>query len=100
MDRKVQFDFIAHDLGDDDFGPEIEALGGRVFRLPFLSRAGMSGYVRLVRDILQKTALAAVHAHTEYQAGFVALAAHQAGVPVRICHAHADTRYVHSPLFL
>jgi hypothetical protein len=43
VDReKVQFDFIAHDLGDDDFGPEIEALGGRVFRLPFLSRAAMS----------------------------------------------------------
>jgi glycosyltransferase EpsF len=61
----------------------------------------MSGYVRLVRDILQKNGpYAAVHAHTEYQAGFVALAAHQAGVPVRICHAHADTRYVHSPLFL
>ncbi|MGI5919606.1 MAG: glycosyltransferase [Christensenellales bacterium] len=102
VDReKVQFDFIAHDLGDDDFGPEIEALGGRVFCLPFLSRAGMSGYVRLVRDILQKNGpYAAVHAHTEYQAGFVALAAHQAGVPVRICHAHADTRYVHSPLFL
>jgi len=99
--EKVQFDFIAHDLGDDDFGPEIEALGGRVFRLPFLSQAGMSGYVRLVREILQKNGpYAAVHAHTEYQAGFVALAAHQAGVPVRICHAHADTRYVRSPLFL
>ncbi len=92
VDReKVQFDFIAHDLGDDDFGPEIEALGGRVFCLPFLSRAGMSGYVRLVREILEKNGpYAAVHAHTEYQAG----------VPVRICHAHADTRYVHSPLFL
>jgi len=102
VDReKVQFDFIAHDLGSDDFGPEIEALGGRVFRLPFLSRAGMAGYVRLVREILDKNGpYAAVHAHTEYQAGFVALAAHQAGVPVRICHAHADTRYVRSPLFL
>ncbi|NLT97883.1 MAG: glycosyltransferase family 1 protein, partial [Christensenellaceae bacterium] len=99
--EKVQFDFIAHDLGSDDFGPEIEALGGRVFRLPFLSRAGMAGYVRLVREILDKNGpYAAVHAHTEYQAGFVALAAHQAGVPVRSCHAHADTRYVRSPLFL
>ena len=102
VDReRLQFDFIAHDLGDDDFGPEIEALGGRVFRLPFMSQAGMAGYVRLVREILQKYGpYAAVHAHTEYQAGFVSLAAHQAGVPVRICHAHADTRYVRSPLFL
>jgi glycosyltransferase EpsF len=99
--EKLQFDFIAHDLGADDFGPEIEALGGRVFRIPFLSEAGMSGFVRLVRDIMEKNGpYAAVHAHTEYQAGFVALAARQAGVPVRVCHAHADTRHIRSPLFL
>ena len=102
VDReKLQFDFIAHDLGADDFGPEIEALGGRVFRIPFLSQAGMSGFVRLVRDILEKNGpYIAVHAHTEYQAGFVARAARQAGVPVRVCHAHADTRYIRSPFFL
>ena len=102
LDReKIQFDFVAHDLGSDDFGPEIEFMGGRVFRIPFLSEAGMTGFVRLVRDIIEINGpYAAVHAHTDYQAGFSALAAWQAGVPVRICHAHSDTRNIHSPVFL
>jgi glycosyltransferase EpsF len=102
LDRsRIQFDFVAHDLGDDDFGPEIEAMGGRVFRIPFLSEAGMSGFVRIIRAILKSNGpYAAVHAHTDYQAGFCALAAWQAGVPIRICHAHSDTRNIHAPLFL
>ena len=102
LDREqIQFDFVAHELGDDDFGAEIEQLGGRVFRIPFLSKAGMSGFVRQIRDIIELHGpYAAVHAHTDYQSGFCALAAKQAGVPVRICHAHSDTRYIRSPLFV
>ncbi len=98
--EQIQFDFVAHELGDDDFGAEIERLGGRVFRIPFLSEAGMSGFVRQIRGIIETHGpYAAVHAHTDYQSGFCALAARQAGVPVRICHAHSDTRYIRSPLF-
>lgn len=102
LDREtIQFDFVAHDLGDDDFGEEIKSLGGRVFRIPFLSEAGMTGFVRHIRDFIKTHGpYAAVHAHTDYQSGFCALAARQAGVPIRICHAHSDTRGIRSPLFL
>ncbi len=102
LDREqIQFDFVAHELGDDDFGAEIEQLGGRVFRIPFLSESGMSGFVRQIRGIIEQHGpYAAIHAHTDYQSGFCALAAKQAGVPIRICHAHSDTRYIRSPLFV
>ena len=102
LDREqIQFDFVVHELGNDDFGPEIEQLGGCVFRIPFLSQAGMSGFVRQIRQIIETHGpYAAVHAHTDYQAGFSAMAAKQAGVPIRICHAHSDTRYIRSPLFV
>ena len=102
LDREmIQFDFVAHDLGNDDFGAEIERLGGRVFRIPFLSETGMPGFIRQIRQIIETHGpYAAVHAHTDYQAGFSAMAAKQAGVPIRICHAHSDTRYIHSPLFV
>ena len=101
LDREIiQFDFVAHELGDDDFDAEIEQLGGRVFRIPFLSEAGMSGFVRQIRGIIEQHGpYTAVHAHTDYQSGFCALAAKQAGVPIRLCHAHSDTRYIRSPLF-
>ncbi len=98
---KLQFDFVAHDLGDDDFGDEITRLGGRVFRVPFLSQAGMPGFVRLIRRIISDNGpYAAVHAHTDYQGGFSAWAAKQSGIPIRICHAHSDTRSILSPVFL
>lgn len=98
---RFQFDFVAHDLGSDDFGAEIESLGGRVFRIPFLSEAGMHGFTALIYDIIRQNGpYAAVHAHTDYQAGFSAKAAAKAGVPVRICHAHSDTRGIHDPVFL
>jgi glycosyltransferase EpsF len=99
--HKLQFDFVAHNLGDDDFGDEISRLGGKVFRVPFLSEAGMPGFVRLIRGIISDNGpYAAVHAHTDYQGGFSAMAAKQAGVPIRICHSHSDTRAIISPVFL
>ena len=98
---KLQFDFVAHNLGDDDFDDEISRLGGKVFRVPFLSEAGMPGFVRLIRGIISDNGpYAAVHAHTDYQGGFSAMAAKQAGVPIRICHSHSDTRSIISPVFL
>ena len=102
MDRsKVQFDFVAHDLGEDDLGEEIRRLGGRVFRVPLLSKVGIGPFVRIIRGVIKEHGpYAAVHTHTDYQGGFSALAAKQAGVARRICHAHLDTRGMHSPLFL
>ncbi len=98
---KLQFDFVAHELGSRDFDAEIASLGGRVFRVPFLSEAGIPGFVRLIREIIRNNGpYAAIHAHTDYQTGFCALAARQAGVPIRICHAHSDTRDIHSPVFM
>lgn len=32
-----------------------------------------------------------MHAHTDFQSGFIALAARLAGVPVRICHSHSTS---------
>jgi glycosyltransferase EpsF len=98
IDREeLQFDFIVHDIGSDDLGAEIESLGGRVFRIPLLTKTGISGFVQTVRNIIEQNGpYAAVHAHTDYQGGFSALAAKQAGVPVRVCHAHSDTRVFRS----
>lgn len=102
IDReKLQFDFVAHDLGEDDLGPEIELLGGRVFKVPLLSKVGMSRFVDIIYDVIvQNGPYIAVHTHTDYQGGFSAKAAKKAGVQRRVCHAHLDTRGMRSPVFL
>jgi len=102
MDReRVLFDFVAHDLGEDDLGGEIRRLGGRVFCVPLLSRVGIRKFVRIILGVIEENGpYAAVHTHTDYQGGFSALAAKKAGVARRICHAHLDTRKMRSPVFL
>ena len=95
----LQFDFIVHDLGQDDFGDEIAQMGGRVFRVPLLSQAGVPQFVQMVYKIIRQNGpYIAIHAHTDYQGGFSAMAAKKAGVPIRICHAHTNFTTLHAPL--
>ena len=102
IDREqLQFDFVVHDLGEDDFGSEITQMGGRVFRVPLLSRVGLLKFTGIIEDIIMKNGpYIAVHTHTDYQGGISAMAAKKAGVPIRICHAHTDTRPLRSWIFL
>lgn len=93
----VQFDFIVHDIGDDDFGEQITRMGGRVFRIPLLSKVGIPKFLKIVYDIMmQNGPYMAVHTHTDFQGGFFAKVAKKAEIPVRICHAHTDSRPMHS----
>ena len=98
IDRdKLQFDFIVHDLGNDDFGDEIARMGGKVFRIPLLSKSGITPFLNTLRDIMtQNGPYIAVHTHTDFQGGFFAKVAKKAGIPLRICHAHTDNRPMHS----
>ncbi|MED1739277.1 glycosyltransferase family 1 protein [Bacillus swezeyi] len=98
--RHVQFDFISHREETCDYDPEIITRGGRVFYVPSIGRSGLLAYIKNIRDILiEKGPYSAVHAHTDFQTGFAALAAKLAGVPVRICHSH-NTAWKPNPRLL
>ncbi|WP_035423724.1 glycosyltransferase family 1 protein [Bacillus sp. UNC438CL73TsuS30] len=90
IDRsKVQFDFISHNKEKSAYDDEILSLGGRIFYLPSLGSSGPISYIKNLRKIIkEKGPYVAVHAHTDYQTGFVALASRLAGVKKRICHSH------------
>lgn len=93
MDRtKVQFDFLTHRNDPCAYDEEILALGGRLFYVPSISGTNPITFVKQVKRVIQeKGPFAAVHAHTDFQSGFIALAARLAGVPVRICHSHSTS---------
>ncbi|WP_045512192.1 glycosyltransferase family 1 protein [Bacillus amyloliquefaciens] len=93
MDRtKVQFDFLTHRNDPCAYDEEILTLGGRLFYVPSIGSTNPITFVKQVkRVILEKGPFAAVHAHTDFQSGFIALAARLAGVPVRICHSHSTS---------
>lgn len=88
MDReKIQFDFLVHRDFRADFDDEIEALGGRIYRIPPMNPASAS-YRKALADFFREHPYRVVHCHLNYMSGVVLAAAKRAGVPVRIAHAH------------
>lgn len=88
IDReKLQFDFLVHRDFRADFDDEIEALGGRIYRVPAMNPASGS-YRKALADFFKNHPYRVVHCHLNYMSGVVLAAAKKAGVPVRIAHAH------------
>ena len=88
VDRtNIQFDFLVHRDFRADFDDEIEALGGRIHRLPPMNPAS-GAYRRALADFFKRHPYRVVHCHLNYMSGVVLAAAKKAGVPVRIAHAH------------
>ena len=89
IDRtKVQFDFL---YGFDGvFVPEILALGGRVFQIPFITQKGPFVYHRELRKFFKAhPEYKIVHSHMDKFSGLVMECAREFDVPVRIAHSHS-----------
>lgn len=84
---KVQFDFYTY--GPSPFDEEIKARGGRVFYFP--SVFAFFKCVRFLRKSFKREQYDIVHAHMTSLSFVSLLAAKQAGVKHRICHAHSTT---------
>jgi len=89
IDRtKVQFDFLT--CREGAFDPEIEALGGRVHRIPYLTEVGHSGYINALDQFFAShPEYRIVHSHMDKMSGFVLRSAKKAGIPARIAHSHS-----------
>lgn len=93
MDRSlVQFDFLVHRDFRADYDDEIEALGGRIFRIPRL--VPWSGSYKKALDTFFKThpEYKIVHVHQDCLSGVILKAAKQNGIPVRIAHSHSSSQ--------
>ncbi len=88
LDRsKVQFDFLYS--FDGVYVPEVQALGGRLYQLPFITQCGPFAYRRhLMRFFKEHPEYTVVHSHMDKFSGLVMECAQKAGVPVRIAHSH------------
>lgn len=92
LDRdKVQFDFLVHYKEDQFFDREIEAMGGRIYKLSVREDYNIIKYLReLKRFFSEHDEYKIVHGHMPILGAFYLRAAYKAGVPVRIAHAHTD----------
>lgn len=90
IDRtKVQFDFMVHRQERGAYDDEIEALGGRIYRMPPIKPWQAGSYRKIVRRFYQgHPEYRIIHSHMSELGYYDFMEAEKAGVPVRICHAH------------
>ncbi len=90
IDRtKVQYDFMVHRQEKGAYDDEIEALGGRIFRMPAIRPWTEKSYREAVREFYQNhNEYKIIHSHMSELGYYDFIEAKKAGVPVRICHAH------------
>ena len=90
IDReKVQFDFLVNVFDKMFYEDEILSLGGRIFRMPFLTKITPVLYEKKLCDFFREhSEIKTVHSHLETTTGIILKQAKKAGVPVRIAHSH------------
>lgn len=90
IDRdQIQFDFLANKPVPGEYDEEIRSMGGRVFVSPGLNPLHFPRYRRFVADLLHSNPeIGIIHAHNEAMGYYALQSAKDAGLPVRIAHAH------------
>ncbi len=96
MDRsQIQFDFLANKPAPGEYDEEIRSMRGRVFVSPGLNPLHYPQYRRYVADLLHGNPdIRILHAHNEAMGYYALQSAKDAGLKVRIAHAH-NTQIIH-----
>lgn len=90
MDRdKVQFDFLVHRQERGAYEDEIEAMGGRIYRMIPVYPQNFHAYKKMLRQFFQEhMEYRIIHSHMSELGYYAFRQAKAQGVPIRICHAH------------
>ena len=87
IDRsKIQFDFLTCKEGV--FDKEIEEMGGKIYRIPYISEVGHSGYIKELKKFFESNNSDVIHSHLDKMSGLVLRVAKKYKIPVRIAHSH------------
>ena len=87
--RQLQFDFLANKPVPGEYDEEIRSMGGRVFVSPGLNPLHYPRYRRYVADLLRENPdIKIVHAQNEAMGYYALKSAKDAGLRIRIAHAH------------
>ena len=88
MDRDaVQYDIYYNEKSTIPQYDELKAMGAGLYPIPSYSK--LFRYIRTLKKAFREKKYRIVHAQVNTMSVFALFAAKKAGVPVRICHAHA-----------
>lgn len=90
IDRNiVQFDFMVHREKRGSYDDEIEALGGKIYRMIPIYPQNFSKYKKMIKEFFDEhDEYQIIHSHMSELGYFVFKEAKKRGIPVLICHAH------------
>lgn len=90
MDKtKVQFDFMVHRQERGAYDDEIEAMGGRIYRMCPIYPQNICKYKKMLKEFFDNhSEYRILHSHMSELGYFAFKEAIRHRVPVRICHAH------------
>jgi glycosyltransferase involved in cell wall biosynthesis len=91
---KIQFDFMVHRQEKGAYDDEIEAMGGRIFRMCPIYPQNLFRYKRMLKEFFDNhPEYQILHSHMSELGYFAFKEAIRHHVPVRICHAHSSPNF-------
>lgn len=91
IDRsRVQFDFLIHKVGKNNYHNEITRLGGRIFKISKLNPFSKKYRREVYNFFKEHSEYTIVHCHLDCMSAIPIKEAKKAGVPIRIAHAHSN----------
>ncbi|WP_278965103.1 glycosyltransferase family 1 protein [Phocaeicola coprocola] len=95
IDRsKIQFDFMVHRQERGAYDDEIEAMGGRIFRMCPIYPQNLFRYQQMLKEFFDNhPEYQILHSHMSELGYFAFKEAIRHDVPVRICHAHGTPNF-------
>lgn len=88
--NKVQFDFLVHKDEVGDYDKEILALGGKIYKIPYVNKVGPIKYPRILYNFFKEhSEYNIVHSHMNLVSGVILKEAKNAGVKYTIAHGHS-----------
>lgn len=96
IDRsKIQFDFLVHREMQGVFDAEILSLGGKIFYVPPINPLQHRKYLASLKEFFSShNEYKIVQSHINTYSMYILRAAMQAGIPIRISHAHTVNRSI------
>lgn len=87
--RKMQFDVLLFDDKEGFYDEEARKLGVKFYYTQSITKVGIFTYIKNMISFFRTQRPDVVHSHMDWQGGFIAYAAYQAGVEKIIVHSHA-----------
>lgn len=92
--NKIQFDFMVHRQERGAYDDEIEAMGGRIFRMCPIYPQNLFRYQQMLKKFFDNhPEYQILHSHMSELGYFAFKEAIKHNVPVRICHAHSSPNF-------